>query len=230
MNDICIPVEHMLEHGFVRHLGNYGTDLTVVRRARQSYDADWRTGIEGKSDMGLIKYLMNNGHNTPFEAPNAEFEVKSPIFVFRQWHRHRTQSYNEVSGRYVELPEEFYIPAADYITLQSTDNKQMRTDESHPDAEWWREASAANMAATFELYHEAIRRGIPRELARVPLPLGTFSRMSASANLWNWMRFMKERLHPHAQYEIRVYALAIQKALTELYPISMKYFNDSLDY
>jgi len=211
----------VLDHGHVRLIDSMGGDLATSRSARVSYDAPGR-----EEDVGLINYLLSNGHNTPFESTCVTFDVKAPIFVFRQWHRHRTQSYNELSARYRELPEEYYIPELKLITVQSKDNKQMRTDELHPDAEWWRKASDANMAATFELYHEAIKRGIPRELARVPLPVGAYSHMFATANLFNWMRFCKERQHEHAQYEIRVYADAIAALLKTIAPVAMKAFRE----
>ena len=119
----------LLDHGFVRLVDHMGSDLSIARNARVSYDAEWRAGEDQGSDARLINYLYSHGHNTPFEAVTLTFDVKAPIFVFRQWHRHRTQSYNELSARYRELPEEFYIPEASQITTQSTDNKQMRTGE-----------------------------------------------------------------------------------------------------
>lgn len=218
------PITKVLDHGHVRYLNHMGSDLDIVRRARQSYDADWRTGEDAGSDAKLIHYLLRNGHNTPFESPVVEFEVKAPIFVFRQWHRHRTQSYNEVSARYTELPEEFYIPDREQITTQSTDNKQMRTTEQNPLADFIREQIEYSSRESFKLYHDLLSHGCPRELARSVLPLGTYSRMSATANLHNWFRFLGERLHPHAQYEIRVYAEAIASMLDVLYPIAMAAF------
>src|SRR5687768_15107954 len=125
----------VLDHGFIRLVDSMGSDLSVVRSARVSYDAEWRTGEDEGKDAKLINYLMKNRHTSPFESVTFTFEVKAPIFVFRQWHRHRTWSFNEVSARYSELPEEFYVPAVEQITTQSTSNKQMRTDEQHPAAE-----------------------------------------------------------------------------------------------
>ena len=116
----------VLDHGFVRLVDHMGGDLSISRNARVSYDAEWRAGEDAGSDARLINYLYNNGHNTPFEAVTLTFDVKAPIFVFRQWHRHRTQSYNELSARYRELPEEFYIPEPHLVGKQNADNKQMR--------------------------------------------------------------------------------------------------------
>lgn len=214
----------VLDHGFVRLVDHMGSDLSIVRNARVSYDAEWRAGEDAGSDERLIRYLYNNGHNTPFEAVTLTFDVKAPIFVFRQWHRHRTQSYNELSSRYRPLPEEFYIPDVEQITTQSTDNKQMRTAEAHPDAETFRlQMGAANMAA-FSTYRMMLERGCPRELARSVLPVATYSHMFATMNLHNLFRFLGERLHPHAQYEIRVYAQAILELIKPVAPVAVAAF------
>lgn len=211
-------VIEVLDHGYLRLIDFMGSDLSIVRNARVSYDAAWRAGENEKSDNRLINYLMSHGHNTPFEAAQITFEVKAPIFVFRQWHRHRTQSYNELSARYRELPQEFYVPDASQITAQSSDNKQMRTDEQIADAELVQAIIKTHNTNAFDYYHRMLELGAPRELARSVLPVGTYSHMFATANLHNWYRFLKERLHPHAQYEIRVYAKAILQMLSGLYP------------
>ena len=109
----------VLDHGFVRLVASMGNDLSIVRAARVSYDADWRTGEDEGSDARLIHYLWKNQHTSPFEAVEFQFEVKAPIFVLRQWHRHRTWSYNELSARYGELSEEFYLPKPDTVGEQS---------------------------------------------------------------------------------------------------------------
>lgn len=116
----------VLDHGFVRLVDSMGSDLSIARAARVSYDAAWRAGENEGSDARLIRYLWKNKHSTPFEAVEFQFEVKAPIFVFRHWHRHRTWSFNELSARYRELPEEFYLPEPDKIGVQSKDNKQGR--------------------------------------------------------------------------------------------------------
>ncbi len=218
--------KQVLNGGLVQLVDHMGSDLSVVRNARVSYDAAWRAGNDKGSDARLIHYLLENGHNTPFEAPYITFEIMAPIFVIRQWHRHRTQSYNELSARYRPLPEHFFIPDAHTVTLQSEDNKQMRTKEQHPDANHIRQLMEKSNQASFKIYHELLALGTPRELARSVLPLGTYTHMFASANLHNWMRFLKERLHEHAQYEIQVYAIEIAKILAELYPVTMQAFKD----
>lgn len=218
----------VLNHGLVRLVDHMGSDLSIVRNARVSYDAAWRAGDDKGSDAKLINYLYKNGHNTPFEAVAVSFEIKAPIFVLRQWHRHRTQSYNELSARYRELPEEFYIPELDQITTQSTDNKQMRTDEQNPAAEAIRNTITHANHQSFKTYHELLEQGCPREIARSVLPVGAYSHMFATANLNNWFKFLAERLHPHAQYEIRVYAEAILVELEKIAPIATKAFKSTI--
>lgn len=220
----------LLDHGFVRLVDHMGSDLSIVRNARVSYDAEWRAGEDEGSDARLINYLYNHGHNTPFEAVTLTFDVKAPIFVFRQWHRHRTQSYNELSARYRELPEEFYIPEPSQITTQSTDNKQMRTDEVHPEAEKFRQMMCTNNEAAFAVYKRMIAEGCPRELARSVLPVSTYSHMFATVNLNNLFKFLAERLHPHAQYEIRVYAEAMLKLIEPVAPVAVAAFKKKYGY
>lgn len=211
----------ILDHGLVRLIDYMGGDLAISRNARVSYDAEPR-----EEDKGLIKYLLMNGHNTPFESTCITFEVKAPIFVFRQWHRHRTQSYNELSARYRQLPEEFWVPEAKDITKQSTDNKQMRTDEEHPESKEIQISIASANRASFQVYKHLIKTECPREIARSVLPVGTYSHMFATANLFNWFRFCKERSHEHAQYEIRVYSDAILIMLGEIAPIATDVFRE----
>ena len=219
---------NVLDHGLVRLIDHMGGDLSIVRNARVSYDAEWRAGEDEGSDCRLINYLYKNGHNTPFESVALTFEIKAPIFVFRQWHRHRTQSYNELSARYRELPEEFYIPELAQITTQSTDNKQMRTDTVHPEAGVLREWIRSANGASFQTYRKLLEEGCPRELARSVLPVGTYSHMFATANLHNWFNFLRERLHPHAQYEIRVYAEAVLELIEPIAPTAVEAFRTTL--
>ncbi len=231
---------NVLDHGFVRLVDHMGSDLSIVRNARVSYDAEWRAGEDSGSDAGLISYLYKNGHNTPFEAVTFTFDVKAPIFVFRQWHRHRTQSFNELSARYRELPEEFYIPEPHLIGAQSKDNKQMRdviTEEEFenlPNLEKdFIHQSIALMkrqnSTSFKTYKAFIAKGMPRELARSILPVATYSHMFATVNLHNLFRFLGERLHPHAQYEIRVYTEAILELIKPITPVAVAAFEKSLN-
>jgi thymidylate synthase (FAD) len=218
----------VLNHGHVRLVEHCGSDLSIVRNARVSYDAEWRTGEDAGKDEKLINYLWKNGHTSPFEAVTFTFDVKAPIFVFRQWHRHRTWSFNEVSGRYSELPEEFYVPELEHITTQHSSNKQMRTDQVHPNAELNRRKIDFACRMSFSVYKELLEEGVPRELARGVLPLNTYSHMFATVDLHNLLKFFRLRLHEHAQYEIRVYAEAMLKLIEPIVPVAIKAFNSNL--
>lgn len=219
---------HVLDHGLVALVESMGSDLSIVRNARVSYDAEWRTGEDEGKDAKLINYLLKNKHTSPFEAVQFTFEVKAPIFVFRQWHRHRTWSFNEISARYAELPEEFYVPELDQITTQSASNKQMRTDERNPEADIIQESIRDFCGVAFDLYRELLGVSCPRELARSVLPVGTYSHMFATVDLHNLMHFLRLRLHSHAQYEIRVYAEAMLELASAVCPVTMAAFKESL--
>jgi len=220
MND---PIK-VLDHGHVRLVESMGSDLSIVRNARVSYDADWRTGEDEGKDAKLLEYLVKNRHTSPFESCVFTFDVKAPIFVFRQWHRHRTWSFNEISARYAELPEEYYVPAVDKITTQSTSNKQMRTDEQLEDAVRVAEMIDRVNHEAFRTYKYMLDIGAPRELARSVLPVGTYSHMFATVDLHNLMHFLKLRLHSHSQYEIRVYAEAMLQLIEPIVPVSVAAF------
>ncbi len=209
----------VLDHGFVRLVDSMGNDLSVARSARVSYDAAWRAGEDKGGDTKLINYLWRNFHTTPFESVTFTFEVKAPIFVFRQWHRHRTWSYNELSARYKELPEEFYVPELNQITTQSTDNKQMRTTEQHGDALHLKNAIISQNQDAFRTYKWMLQQDCPRELARSVLPVSTYSHMFATVNLLNLLKFLTLRTHEHAQYEIRVYADAMLELIRPIVPV-----------
>jgi len=211
----------VLDHGYVALVESMGSDLSIVRNARVSYDAEWRTGEDAGKDEKLINYLVKNNHTSPLEAVQLTFEVKAPIFVFRQWHRHRTWSYNEISARYAELPEEFYIPDAEQITTQHSSNKQMRTTEPHPHADQWRILMRETNENAFARYKEMIADGVPRELARSVLPVATYSHMFATVDLHNLFKFIGLRSHSHAQYEIQVYSNAMLEIAREVCPIAV---------
>lgn len=224
-----MTIEHVLNNGFVRLVDSMGTDLSIVRAARVSYNADWRSGEDEGKDTKLINYLLKNRHTSPFESVVFTFEIKAPIFVFRQWHRHRMWSYNEISARYTELDEGFYVPMLENITRQSESNKQMRTTEQHPEAEYFQLVMKEHHQQAFDRYHRLIVQGCPRELARSVLPVAAYSRMFATVDLHNLFHFLRLRLHAHAQYEIRVYAEAICKLIEPIVPVAMKAFKESLN-
>lgn len=217
---------NVLDHGLVRLVEHMGSDLSIVRNARVSYNAEWRSGEDEGKDVKLLNYLVKNDHTSPFESCVFTFEVKAPIFVLRQWHRHRTWSFNEISARYAELPEEFYVPEMTQITGQSASNKQMRTDEVHPLAEDMRQSIQTAGEVAFTYYQQLIAEGCPRELARSVLPVGTYSHMFATVDLHNLMHFLRLRLHSHSQYEIRVYAEAMLQLIEPLVPHTVAAFRE----
>lgn len=152
-------VVNVLDSGFVRLVRPSGSDLDVVRAARVSFDADWRAGEDEGSDERLIRYLMKNHHTSPFEHVVFTFEVKAPIFIVRQWHRHRTWSYSEISARYAELDEGFYLPDAAVIGMQSKDNKQARDvlDIEQPYANIARTQIKAHCDYAFGVYRNLLK-------------------------------------------------------------------------
>lgn len=214
----------VLDHGFVRLIDSMGSDISVSRAARVSYDAAWRAGEDQGSDARLIRYLWKNHHTTPFEAVTFTFEVKAPIFVFRQWHRHRTWSFNELSARYRELPEEFYLPDPAMIGVQSASSKQARdvtgvSEEQRLDRLVQIGLARNAMSESFKAYNALLAAGWPRELARSVLPVATYSHMFASVNLLNLLKFLTLRCDSHAQYEIRVYAEAMRELIRPIVPV-----------
>lgn len=220
----------VLDHGLVRLVDNMGGDLSIVRAARVSYDAASKSGDDEGSDARLIDYLWRNHHSTPFEAVTLTFEVKAPIFVFRQWHRHRTWSYNELSARYRPLPQEFYIPDPAMIGVQSTSSKQARVIGEFGDGRVDQtELLRRHCNEAFELYRLLLGQGWPKELARSCLPVNTYSHMFATTNLLNLLKFLTLRVHPHAQYEIRVYAEAMRDLARTVAPVAVAAWEKHLE-
>lgn len=220
----------VLDHGHVRLVESMGSDLSIVRNARVSYDAEWRSGEDEGKDEKLLNYLIKNHHTSPFESVQFTFDIKCPLFVARQWHRHRTWSYNEVSARYSQLPNEMYVPEPYQIGVQSKDNKQMRDIEEVLQGEDLSRAilSSNTIRMTnefaYRMYEELIERGVPRELARGVLPMNTFTHYFATVDLHNLIHFLRLRLHEHSQYEIRVYAQAMLELIEPIVPITVAAF------
>jgi thymidylate synthase (FAD) len=195
----------VLDKGFVRLVDYLGGDERVVQSARVSYGAGTKTYRE---DAGLIDYLLRNRHTSPFEQVVLTFHVKLPIFVARQWIRHRTARLNEISGRYSVMKDDFYTPGPGDIALQSADNKQGRSAEAlDPDfAEQVRTGFAAGQERAYADYTGLIGEGIARELARINLPLSLYTEWYWQIDLHNLFHFLELRLDEHAQKEIRLYA------------------------
>lgn len=221
----------VLDHGYIRLVDHMGSDLSVVRAARVSHDADWRAGENEGSDKKLIKFLWKHGHTTPFEAVEFQFEVMAPIFVLRQWQRHRTMSFNELSARYRPLPELFYVPKHEDVGEQDTKNKQGRNlDRAAYDPR--KRQGEVNLYRTscraqFGVYKMLLDEGWPRELARAVLPLSTYSHMFAKMNLLNAFKFIALRADQHAQMEIRVYAEAMKELIRPIVPVCVEAFDEA---
>jgi len=175
-------------------------------------------------DEKLLRYLWENRHFTPFEMAGLTIEVQAPIFVFREWHRHRVPfSYNEMSARYAPLPDLNYIPTIERLMMSSKSNKQAGTikgaeEMTEESAEWFRESLRLTYEVQEGFYQTALNRGVPKELARVHLPVGRYSRMRASANLRGWLAFLTLRMAPNAQWEIRQYANAVGELISKSFP------------
>lgn len=213
----------VLNHGFVRLVDSMGDDAAIVQAARVSYGAGTKTRND---DNGLIRYLMRNRHTTPFEMVEFKFHMRMPIFVARQWIRHRTASVNEYSGRYSEMPALFYVPEADRITKQSTVNKQGSDDEIIENAADVAAALGSEQAGDYENYQANLRTGMSRELARINLPLSTYTEWYWKIDLHNLLHFLKLRLDSHAQYEIRVFAQAMADLIKPIVPMAWDAFED----
>lgn len=179
-------------------------------------------------DEKLLAYLWNNHHTSPFEQCSASFEVQAPIMVFREWHRHRTQSYNELSARYTQMPNIHYVPVPERVTAQSKTNKQASSNDALPPeiVNEFLDRIEKEQKLIYDNYQWALDHGIAREVARINTPVSRYSRMVASANLLNWFRFLGLRLAENAQWEIRQYAQAIGEILEKQFPRSYELFKN----
>jgi thymidylate synthase (FAD) len=239
----------ILDHGYVELVESWGSDQAIVEAARMStgkgflgwgggacpdtpHDAECRckgTGTLPAGDEKLLRYLYENAHATPFEFGGLVIEVQAPIFVFREWHRHRTQSYNEMSARYVPLPAFDYVPTVERCLVGGGGNRQAGTvagaeQLTTEGAEAWRAELEKFYICAESLYQQGLASGIPKELARLVLPVGRYSKMRASANLRNWLGFLTLRMAPNAQAEIREYAKAVGQIVAERFPRTWELF------
>ena len=235
LEDLLFEIQPVLDHGFVRVIDYMGDDAAIVQAARVSYGRGTRKVSE---DRGLIRYLMRHWHTTPFEMCSIKLHVKLPIFVARQWIRHRTSSVNEYSARYSVLDEEFYIPAADQLAAQSTGNRQGRDgliegDEAARVLELLRDDASRNYRNYVWMLNEdengvtdPARAKLARELARMNLTLNTYTQWYWKTNLHNLFNFLRLRADTHAQYEIRAYA-EVMLGLTERWvPLAYEAFKE----
>ncbi len=213
----------VLDKGFVRLVDYMGGDARIVQAARVSYGAGTKTVRE---DSALIDYLLRHQHTSPFEQVMLTFHVKLPIFVARQWIRHRTARVNEISGRYSVMKDDFYVPAAQAVAMQSTDNKQGRSSEPVPEdvAAGVRTALENGQKTAYEGYSALIEQGLARELARINLPLSLYTEWYWQIDLHNLFRFLQLRMDSHAQKEIRDYAETLFAITKKVAPLAAAAF------
>jgi len=250
-----IGVVKVLDGGYVSLVETWGGDKSIIEAARMSTNKGFIGWGQEKclncgavwdkldcpvctvcnspnkkyenGDEKLLAYLYNNKHMTPFEMAGMIIEVKAPIFVFREWHRHRTQSYNEMSARYTPLPDENYIPTVERLMITSGTNKQAQgTGEvlTEVDARTFQKSLQQSYVQAQLSYDLGLHMGVPKELARLPVPVARYSRMRASANLRNWLAFLTLRQAPGAQWEIRQYANAVAELIEENFPRTYELF------
>ena len=236
LEEVLFEAVPVLDHGFVRVIDYMGDDAAVVQAARVSYGRGTRQVSE---DRGLIRYLMRHRHTTPFEMCEIKYHVKLPIFVARQWIRHRTANVNEYSARYSILDKEFYIPAPEQLATQSVTNRQGRGEvlegeEAARVIGMLREDAEQTYAHYEEMLNEdaegnrldPARDGLARELARMNLTLNTYTQWYWKIDLHNLLHFLSLRADSHAQYEIRVYADAMLETVRRWVPITCEAFED----
>lgn len=211
--------------GFVRLDGSMADDFSVVNAARVSFaqhSSDIHDELSGK-DKGLIGFLMRERHGTPFEHNAFRFHVKCPLFVAREWFRHRIGSFNEFSARYSEVPDDFHVPLPEHIRIQ-TGKPGAYTFEtlppSDPRVSMAMTAINSNNIASYRLYRDMIESGVAKEVARMVLPVSMFTQFYWTVNARALMNFLSLRTDPNAQYEIREYALAVEELFKDAMPVT----------
>jgi thymidylate synthase (FAD) len=218
----------LLDHGFIRVIDYMGDDAAIVQAARVSYGAGTK---HVQNDEGLIRYLMRHWHSTPFEMCEIKLHVKLPVFVARQWIRHRTANVNEYSGRYSILDREFYIPQPEQLAAQSVVNNQGRGEVlTGAEAARVLEILKRDAAQCYDNYESMLsqdgQQGLARELARMNLPMNIYTQWYWKVDLHNLFHFLRLRADSHAQYEIRVYAEAIAACVRDWVPLAFAAFED----
>ena len=224
---LYIPFK-VLDHGFIRVVDYMGDDSAIVQAARVSYGQGTK---KSRDDSGLINYLMRHWHSTPFEMCEIKMHIKLPVFVARQWIRHRTANVNEYSARYSILDNEFYIPSAENLATQSQHNNQGRGRILEgKEARDVLEILKADSIRCYENYEQMLsnenKDGLARELARMNLPMNIYTQWYWKTNLHNLFNFLRLRADSHAQYEIRVYADEILRIISDWVPAAVAAFRD----
>lgn len=214
----------VLEHGFVALMDYMGDDAAIVQAARVSYGKGTKSV---RDDRGLIRYLLRHRHTTPFEMVEFKFHARMPIYVARQWIRHRSASVNEYSARYSVVPDEFDLPGPDRVRAQSTRNRQGRGD-ALPEAavERFRGELGRIQKEAYAAYQAALEAGVARETARLVLPLSAYTQWYWKIDLWNLFHFLSLRLDPHAQEEIRLFAAEMASLARTVVPVAYDAFEE----
>tara|TARA_Y100000813_G_scaffold188757_1_gene163265 strand:+ start:579 stop:1526 length:948 start_codon:yes stop_codon:yes gene_type:complete len=236
LENILFEALPILDHGFIRVIDYMGDDTSIVQAARVSYGKGTK---KVNTDAGLIKYLMRHWHSTPFEMCEIKYHIKLPIFIARQWIRHRTANVNEYSARYSILDKEFYLPSKENLAAQSTNNRQGRGDViSGEQAKEVLDLLKGDAERTYNNYETMLnerydgsiidekKSGLARELARMNLTLNTYTQWYWKTDLLNLMNFLRLRADHHAQYEIRAYADVMLDTLKRWVPITYEAFMD----
>jgi thymidylate synthase (FAD) len=220
-----LGVKHpVLTHGFVTLIDYMGNDAAIVQAARVSYGQGTKSV---RDDRGLIRYLMRHRHTTPFEMVEYKFLVRLPIFVARQWIRHRTASVNEVSQRYSVVVDEFEIPPPEEVRHQSTRNRQGRGDPLPAEVVDRFRSDLEHVARdAYAAYSHALDSGVARETARLLLPVAYYTQWYWKTNLWNLFHFLSLRLDPHSQEEIRLFAAEVAKLGRLVCPVAFEAFEE----
>lgn len=220
-NKVILGERKVHEHGYVVLETMMGDELSIVNSARVSFNQE-STELTDR-DRGLINFLMRERHSTPFESIVFSFEVKAPLFIIREWQRHRLSSFNEWSARYSEIEEQFYVPAKTHV----------REQHGKPGAYYFEPIQDSGVVddavyhidrcqrEAFRTYHHLLDKGVAKEVARTVLPVGMYSRMKYLANLRSVLNFLSLRNHPHAQLEIQEFAVAVEELINEQIPFVM---------
>jgi len=215
----------VLDKGFVRLIDVMGDDASIVQSARVSYGTGTKTLHE---DRGLIRYLLRHKHTTPFEMVEFKFHIKVPIFIARQWIRHRTANVNEYSGRYSVMKDEFYLPNLTELRPQSATNRQGRAEDtfSQEKAQEIQDIMNKTQNDLYSEYEGLLDKELARELARINLPLSNYTEWYWKIDLHNLLHFLRLRVDSHAQYEIREYGLVMADLVKEFVPLAWEAFED----
>lgn len=218
-----LKIQKIFDHGFVELIDVLGDDQAIVNAARTSYDKGTK---KVSSTAQLLRYLMRHRHSGPLEFGEVVFRIRCPLFVARQWFRHRTGSYNEVSLRYSEAVEEYYMPDHEWITTQNRRNRQARTNQEIEGSFQIREQMDKDARELLNHYDGYLNQGVAREIARINLPLSLYTTFCYKSDLRNLLNFFTLRTDSHAQFEIREYAQIMVKMVEENFPITIQAWRD----